>query len=395
MVATTEQSDEISRLFGQQSEGLDLTAPTPELPRAEPEQFPEDATFLGLSANKPAERAQIKLNREKQNLSKLESMFGIHDKVIKTAQTLDDERRIKYLDKILPSVERVFPGSSQTIRDFADDREGYKNLLKQFSDPKQKAILDTLGKSGDFAGVLKSAEGFLTKKATGSSEFERLRNQAEASELITEKEATRLTKKRVGVLAGTDVREGQKQSLQERRFSRKQKFTKSLRDEANEGIEHFAAMDTNISDALAQISSGNHGLSDTFLAQVLSQVKNTDIKALAMFQQFDKSYGNVAERTINSVGRFITGSRSEGEKATIQEVLENFRDAHVRPGVNKMKTQYRNLATEEGVDPFKVVPPKPGCQYAKEIRDYPGIDRDEKARLLKVYYSKCFPGSGK
>ena len=223
-------------------------------------------------------------------------------------------------------------------------------------------------------------ERFSRERAVKGSEFERLEHKKNTSGLSTGEQ------KRYDVLSGLGMRRSEEESLGFRRDKQEEEFTFKLRKEAGEGTKHFSTMETNISDAIAAINSGDNALSDTLLAQVLSQVNDTDIRALQMFQQFDKSYGNVAERTMNSINRFISGDRSESETSMIKETLENFRDSHVRPGINKLKTQYRSMAKEEGYDPFKVVPPT----SPEDIRDYQGAGREEKLRLLKLYFPNYF-----
>lgn len=147
-------AEEGLNLLSQQSQGLDLTARTPDLP--EPEVLPEDQPSLfGLRSMSVAKNLEIKRQREIQNLAKLSKSFEISDKVIKTAHTKEGEARQKYLKSIEPSIARVF-GSElvKTIRTFADDPGGYQDLLKTVKDPQQQAILQTFGKAGDLTGAM-------------------------------------------------------------------------------------------------------------------------------------------------------------------------------------------------------------------------------------------------
>lgn len=147
------------RLLDQEARGLDLTAPTPPLP-----EFPEDETLLGFHRVQPEARAKIKLARERQNMDKLDRMFKISDVAIKTAQTLDEERRKKYLNKMIPSIERVYPGAGKSIRLFSEDKSGYQNLLRKINDPKERAIFEGYGRAGQFDEAMKYAsELSLTK----------------------------------------------------------------------------------------------------------------------------------------------------------------------------------------------------------------------------------------
>jgi len=353
-----------------------------------PSDLPEDRTVLGIQVVPAAKRAGIKLLREKQDIDKIKAQFDISTKVIQRAHSLPQgERRNKYLDNVTTSIERVFPGSSKRIRMFAEDKEGFQQVSKQLSNPKTRAIFNAHLESGDPTSAMDYIEGLYKK--TGGSEFERLVAEQELTGELTPKQVKEAKKKRVGVLSGLEMRKGTEESLSFRKRKQSDEFTLKLRKEANKGTEHFSNMETNISDALAIMDSGDNQLVDSTLAALTSQITDPDIRAMALFTKFDPSYGNVVERTISGINRFITGTRTDSDKAIIKETLENFRDAHVKPGINKLKTQYRNMAAEEGYDPFAVVPVKyDTCDT--EIRDYPGLTRDEKLSLMQKYCSHKF-----
>ena len=250
----------------------------------------------------------------------------------------------------------------------------------------------------------------------GSSEFERLTN-------IPEEQRTAAEQSRIEVLSGlkarppsspfkpTDVagkasvfdsRTGEYivpkeakltgaelrnlRTVGQREKARVEKKTVAMRNEALKGMEHIRSMRTTINDALAAMDSGDTGLADTLLNQVMSQVQDTDVRAFQMYREFDRSFGNVIDRTMDSINRFIHGTRTDQQKDLLRNTLTNFRDNHVGPTVNRLRTQYRNLALEEDVDPFKVVPP----ESPEEIRDATMITREEKLRLLKIYFPEMF-----
>lgn len=151
-------------LLGQQSRGLDLTAPTPDL---EIPELPEDRTVLGIQVVPAAKRAEIKLERERQNLDKLIKSFEISDKIIKTSHTKEGAAKQQYLKRISPSITRAFgPELMKTIRTFADDPSGYKDVVKNISDPQVRSIVQSFGKVGDFNSAMKAAIGAGKKKPT-------------------------------------------------------------------------------------------------------------------------------------------------------------------------------------------------------------------------------------
>lgn len=166
-----------------------------------------------------------------------------------------------------------------------------------------------------------------------------------------------------------------------------QRLTNELRDEASKGTQHVSTISTNINEAIAALNSGDSGLSDTLLNQVMSQVQDTDVRAFQMYSQFDRSFGNLAMRVADSISRFLTGARTEEQNELIKETLVNFRDQYAAPAETRMRNMYRNLAKDEGVDPFEVVPPK----RKEEIRDM-DISAKEKMRLLELYFKDDFSG---
>lgn len=223
-------------------------------------------------------------------------------------------------------------------------------------------------------------------KSKGGTAFERALQASLDSGVITQEQYNERMNKYSSVKSGLGTSATTDIKISESQRKERNKRTADLRDDAGKGLEHFNGIAKNVNAAIAAMDAGNNGLADTLMGSVMSQVQDTNVKAMAMYEKFDTSYGNAAERIANSVSRFLSGSRSESEKGEIRETLSNFRDSYAVPGQKKLRSQYRNLAREEKLDPFKVIPP----QSPQDIKDATGIDTQEKLRLLKEYYPNAF-----
>jgi len=221
---------------------------------------------------------------------------------------------------------------------------------------------------------------------TPGSEFERHIRTLKDEKKLTEEQVLEYQRKRVGVLSGAEQTAHQEITTGMRAAKEIRRQTEALSKEASGGTEHFSNMNQSIDDAIAAIKSGDNALADTLLAQAMSQVQDTDVKAMQMYKEFDKTFGNVAERMIRGATRFISGGRNDAEKVEIISTLENFRESHVTPGLNKMKNIYRDMARGRGLDPFDVIPPR----NPEEIRDYPGMLKAEKIKKLKLHFPEKF-----
>ena len=220
----------------------------------------------------------------------------------------------------------------------------------------------------------------------GSSEFERNLAHLLATGQITPAEANEMRRKRVGTRSGLETSAGQDKTHERFQTKEYRVETEGLRDEWREDREHFSKMDQSISGAMAALEAGDNQLADQLLAQVMTQVNDTDVRAYQLITNMDQSYGNVAERTYRAVARFISGARTPEEKAEILKTLATFRESHVNPGTQRMDRRYRLMAAGRKLDPFDVVPPR----SAEDIRDAPGLTKDQKIRALKKWYPDQF-----
>ena len=119
-------------------------------------------------------------------------------------------------------------------------------------------------------------------------------------------------------MSGTDITKSKSITLDEQITKRIRKDETDSRKEADKGTKHFNDMSSGINGAIAAMESGDNGLADTMMGQVLSQVQDSNVRAFQMYNEFDKSYGDFATRVGNSISRFVTGSRTPEEKQEIK-----------------------------------------------------------------------------
>ena len=252
----------------------------------------------------------------------------------------------------------------------------------------------TQGISPSGAPMQQSTKSGLQKAAITGSNIDEAGDSEYERHLMAEYNAGKMTKddvlkarnKRRRVLEGTEMRLGEERRLE---FGKgKEDFDRQaqVHDEYKEGVSHFKSMDRTIDEAMTALDSGDTGLSDTMLNQVMSQVQDDNVRAYAMYQQFDKPFGNLANRVTESIERFFTGKRSDAEKAEIKSTLRYFKDAYSRPKRQSMRDYYRAMSQDNKLDPFKVVPP----ESPEDIRDSKIISTEEKKRLLHLYYPGMF-----
>lgn len=287
--------------------------------------------------------------------------------------------------------DKAVPYSDQAWQKAMDNTQKVSDLLKSYEDKTPYAKINPKDYTSESLEVYERTGKVsdlepIGNENIGGSEFERNLDELEGNKKITPEEKLAYIRKRVGVLSGAEQTEHQEITTGMRAAKEKARQTTALSNEATKGIEHFSNMNTSINGALAAIKSGDTKLSDILLTQVLSQVQDSKVRAFQMYKEFDTSFGNVAERTIRGVLRFIGGARTEEEKAQIAETLNNFREAHVSPGLNKLKNMYRDMARGRKLDPFDVVPPR----SPEEIRDYPGMLKKDKVKYLKLYFPEKF-----
>jgi len=218
------------------------------------------------------------------------------------------------------------------------------------------------------------------------SEFERHLEYLRKNNLITRSEYNKRRNQRAEGFAG-EMTNAQREKHTEKQVDRYNRETKDLRKEYSKGSEHFRSMGENISGAIAAIDSSDTRLSDIMLNQVLSQVNDTDVRAFQMYGEFDKEFGNLAQRISGMISKFFTGTRTEREKKDIMTTLKKFNVDYVQPGQKKLRNRYRQIAINQEKDPFDVVPPK----NPEDIRDTKLLSKEQKIEMIRKYFPSWKP----
>ena len=330
------------------------------------------------------------LNRQKDQRAKAEQKIKNLAPLAK--QVVQSDNPAQTYKEILPEVMKYSDGQTEIPTEWSEELR-----------PKLMEVVEAGGLSLDekwVQGTTPSGEPYqesnLTRErkkgvggyqgSAGDSEYERhLMAEVQAGRM-TRNQALDARRKRRRVLEGSEMRKGEENRLL---FGKdKEEFDKQtlINNEYKEGVGHFKTMDKTIDEAIVALNSGNTGLSDTMLNQVMSQVQDDNVRAYAMYQQFDKPFGNLANRVTESIERFFTGKRSDAEKEEIKSTLQYFKQAYSRPKRQSMRDYYRAMAKDNGVDPFKVVPP----ESPEDVRDSKIISLEEKKRLLNLYYPGMF-----
>ena len=271
---------------------------------------------------------------------------------------------------------REFLKKNPNAREVAIPKEKSFDAIT-LSDGEVTRTFDANTQQGEIQDFLKShpAAQEVYPQGRGTSEFERLHS-------IPEELRTQAQQKRLDVLSGLGMRLGQELSLDQRKHQFRVNSEANWRDELNEGIKHFKDMDKTITEAVLAIKASDMKLSETLLAQAMSQLYESDVRAYQMYQQFDEAYGNVLERYYENIRRWATGVRSDEEKAEIEQAMLYIRDQYVKPGKQRVQDLYRTQAKMDDLRPYQVAPPEsPGDIVNKEF-----ADRTEQADLIQVYF---------
>ena len=294
-------------------------------------------------------------------------------------------------DDVISNFQGVLPNQIPQINRRANrmisvlsDKEKEPEQFTDFSIiPGTKLYGQKSTKTGKYVNIKDSIDG---NTSLGSSEFERHLNNLRQNNLITEDYANKLIKQRAEGFAGF-MKEGEVERLTEKQQDRYNRETKDLRKEYTQGSEHFRSMGITIDTALAAMDSGNTMLSETMLNQVMSQVQNTNVRAFQMYGEFNKEFGNLAERVQGKLSQFFRGHRTQRETEEIRNVLGNFNDNYVQPAETKLRDRYRQIAINQRKKPFDVVPPK----NPEDIRGSEFLDNKEKTKMIKEYFPEWKP----
>lgn len=236
-------------------------------------------------------------------------------------------------------------------------------------------------KTGKYVNIKSMGE-----KGAGGSEFERHLEYLKENKLISGQEYNKLRGQRAEGFAG-EMTSAQREKLTDKQVDRYNRETKDLRTEYTKGSEHFRNMGESINGAMAAIESSDTRLADILLNQVLSQVNDTDVRAFQMYGEFDKEFGNLAQRVQGMLSRFFVGTRTDRERQDIVKTLRKFNESYVQPGESKLRDRYRQIAINQEKDPFDVVPPK----NPEDVRDTRLLTKEQKIEMIKKYFPDWKP----
>ena len=288
-------------------------------------------------------------------------------------------------EDVVNKFKGVLPSEFSKMRDSADmlvnvlskakDEKPYK--LVSFNLDDQQYNFDANTQQEEIKTFLKQNPQAVKALAdnVGSSEFERLQS-------IPEDQRTAAQQKRIEVLSGLGMRAGTEESLKLRQDIADKETTLKRRKEVGEGVKHFSEMSRNIDQAITAIGSSDTVLAQKYAAQAMSQMIDTNVRAYAMYKEFDQPFGNVVKRTVETIGQFLIGKKSEEHMQEVAKTLEYFRDKYALPGKKKVIQRYRGLARADGLDPLKVAPPESPMDIATEQT----YSDDKKRRVIRQFY---------
>ena len=300
-----------------------------------------------------------------------------------------------------PQIEQINRRSGQLVSRFEKDLKG-KNPKKitevtRVDDKGNIYKKDTLYQDGD---VVSESPEYPSFDGDEGSEFERHISwfkrkgipMDESEEWYAQNLPNDIAQEAIVRKKRTTTRAGLEQTRQQELTyaSTEEKRTREAQDDIfktyAKNVDSYKSMTSKVESAIIAMESGDTGLADTLMAQTLSQVQESDVRAFAMYSQFDKSFGNVLERTVKGVRRFLEGKRTPGEREEIKKTLEYMRDNYSVPKTEGMRNLYRARAVERNLDPFETIPP----DSAEDIRDSNLISKERKLELLRRYYPDMF-----
>jgi len=303
--------------------------------------------------------------------------------VSQSIQSIDDPDVLKILHSTPPSQLPNVRRNAQLAIDTYSEAMGDEEFSDYGKIPGTELYGQRSSKTGKYVNIKDSIDG---NTSLGSSEFERHLNNLKRKGLVTEDKYNELVMQRAEGFAG-EMKEGEKARLDEKQTDRYNRETKDLRNEYTKGSEHFNTIGRNIDGAFAAMDSGDTKLSEVLLNQVMSQVQDTDVRAFQMYGEFDKEFGNLAQRIQGKISRFISGTRTQTETDEIRSVLSNFNESYVKPAQAKLRNRYRELAIRQKKEPFEVVPPK----NPDDIKTSTLLGKKEKIKMIKSYFPDWKP----
>lgn len=144
---------------------------------------------------------------------------------------------------------------------------------------------------------------------------------------------------------------------------------KVIQDQYSGVIKPYAEARRNINAAIASMESGDSKLSNNFLAAALSQIQDTDTRAMGMFDVYQKNFGHLLERFYRNANEWITGEKTAGQKKEILDTLDYMKTAYIEPSLRHQRDYHRRLARQRKTDDqggWFTVPPD-GSEFDLEL----------------------------
>jgi len=297
--------------------------------------------------------------------------------VSSTLQGIDDPDVLKILRNKTPADLPLVRSNAQFAIDTYSEAEGDEKFSDYGAIPGTKLFGQRSSKTGKYINIKDSIDG---NTSLGGSEFERHLGRLLNSKLITQEYADDLIKQRAEGFAG-EMTASDREKFGDKPSDRYDRETKQLIEEHTKGSEHFRNMGNSIDQAVAAMASGDTKLSEILLNTTMLNVQDTSVRAYAMYGEFDKEFGNLAQRIQGKVSRFLSGTRTQDETDEIRSVLNNFNESYVKPAETKLRDRSRTLAISQGKDPFDVVPPK----NADDVKSSKLLSKEQKIEMIKKY----------
>jgi len=226
---------------------------------------------------------------------------------------------------------------------------------------------------------LHSLEATSARKSGGSA-FERSNLEAYQAGIITREKFLENKASFAGTKSGTETTKAQ--DATDARAQKK--IMLKARANTKEDAEHFNHITRSLDTTIVALESGDTELNEQMAIQAMSQAVDSKVRAVKMYDIFDKSYGNIAGRTFESLQRFFAGSRSPEQKAVIIDTLKTFRNKYAKPGAQRIVNQARVQAIRDGQDPYDVAPPRDLADLRNEIKQG-RLTKAEAMKLAKEY----------
>jgi hypothetical protein len=356
--------------------------------RAEQETALHDKTMSGLKTKEAVDEKQRKLDVTTRFVRGAYSRFTETNNISDAKQIVRDN-----LDAILEAGD---DNSDKQINRFLSedipDKEA-KQLLAGVNSTLpsvQKALDKQKGKLNSFEKTLIG----MTPKQRQEAITERnkvLTNRSTKNKLVTTDDGVVIVDQNNNTVTKV-IEDGKQVKTAEQEISQakfdytqikdKSKRTDKFKGDYKKDSESLIKFNSNLDEIMIILNSENNALTDKLLTAKLMNLEKTSIRAMGFYEVFDKPMGNIGARLKDLVVGFLGGKRDQGQLDIIRSTVEQLQEKS-KPALKGRARFSRTIADENGLNPFKVVPPT----SAIDILESPLIDKKEKIRLLEKYGS--------